>query len=77
LIVPVAVVLVEILAGAVGSPLTTTAFIEGRDCAPCCARASAFNSLRRAGTLIPPRSSRTIRVIWAVVGFVPRIDSNR
>ena len=76
MIAPVAAVLVEVIAGADGSPLMTTAFMAGRARAPCCARASAVRSLRKATTLIPLRSSRTDRVNWALVGLVWRIDSN-
>src|SRR4051794_38949633 len=77
MIAPIAADLVEVIAGADGSPLRTTAFMEGRARAPCCARASAVRSLRRATTLIPPRSSRTNLVNWTLVGLVWRIDSNR
>ena len=62
MLAPVAADLVEVIAGADGSLLMTTAFMEGRARAPCCARASAVRSLRRATTLIPLLSSRTDRV---------------
>jgi hypothetical protein len=60
----------EPIAGMDAWPLMTTTIGEPGAGAVLCALASAVRSLRRARTLIPPRSSCTNRVNWAPVGFV-------